>query len=193
MSEGAGMRQELLALLKEKAYRRGHFRLASGGSSDYYLDAKRVTFHPRGAYLIARLFLDMIRDEDVAAVGGPSVGADPIAGAMAALSAAGPPYEPVGTFMVRSQAKDHGVTDRIHGTPLAGGDKVIIIDDVVTRGTSSLMAIEAVREAGCVVSKVLAVVDRMEGAAKRLAQEGCELVALFTARDFGHAPKDGSQ
>ena len=183
------MRAELLELLKERAYRRGRFRLASGGFSDYYLDAKRVTFLARGAYLVAHLFLNEIKDDDFVAVGGPSVGADPIVGAMAALSASGPSFKPVNTFIVRSAVKDHGVRDRLAGTPLKEGDRVIVVDDVVTQATSSLAAVSAVKEKGCVVGKVIVLVDRLEGGREKLIQAGLNPVSIYTCRDFGHEPK----
>jgi len=184
----ASLKSELLALIKEKAYRRGKFQLASGGTSEYYFDAKRVTFDARGAYLISAIILDMVQGDDFKAIGGPSVGADPMAGALAALSGSGSPYQPINTFMVRAVAKDHGIKERLAGTPLNQGDRVIVIDDVVTRGGSALSAVQAVRDKGCTVDRVIAIVDRMEGGRERLQSEGCSLASIFTCEDFGHKP-----
>ena len=180
------IRQLLLELLREKAFQRGKRTLSSGKESDYYLDAKRVTLTSEGAYLAAKLILELIRKEKINAIGGPTLGADPIVGAIAALSYAD--GRPINTFIVRKESKKYGMEKFIEGPQISKGDKVIIIEDVVTTGTSVLKAVKVVRRAGGEVSKVIALVDRLEGATERLRKEGCLLFSIFTCRDFGINP-----
>ena len=150
-------RDELLELLKTKSLQKGDFTLASGQKSTYYIDGKLSTLDARGAYLTARIFLAMLADDVPDAVGGLTLGADPIVGAM--LSMAGMEDLALKGFIVRKSAKGHGTQSLIEG-PLADGDRAAIIEDVITTGGSSLQAIEAVRAMGCKVDRVLVVVDR---------------------------------
>lgn len=179
-------KQLLFRLLEEKAFQKGRRTLSSGKQSNYYLDAKRVTLTAEGAYLAAKLILKLLDKEKIAAIGGPTLGADPIVGAIAALSHA--QGKPINTFIVRKEAKKYGMQRFIEGPPIPRTNKVIIIEDVVTTGRSVLKAIKAVRKAGGRVSKVIALVDRLGGAAERLHKEGCSLVSIFTCRDFGIDP-----
>jgi len=180
------VKQLLLELLREKAFQKGKRILSSGKESDYYLDAKKVTLTGEGAYLAAKLILNLIREEKINAIGGPTIGADPIVGAIAALSYV--EGKPINTFIVRKEPKKYGMEKFIEGPGISRGDKVIIIEDVVTTGTSVLKAVEAVRKAGGEVSRVIALVDRLEGATERLRKEGCLLFSIFTCRDFGVNP-----
>jgi orotate phosphoribosyltransferase len=161
--------------------KKGDFTLASGKRSNYYINGKLSTLDARGAYLTARIFLAMIADDVPDAVGGLTLGADPIVGAM--LSLAG--LEDLGLkgFIVRKATKDHGTKSRIEG-PLAEGDRVVVVEDVITTGGSSIQAIRAVREMGCEVRRVLAVVDREGGAVENLANEDCRLESVFTAAEL---------
>lgn len=179
-------RQLLLKLLKENAFQKGKRMLSSGKESDYYLDAKKVTLTSEGAYLTAKLIWELLKKEKIDAIGGPTLGADPIIGAIAALVHID--GRQVNTFIVRKEPKKHGMEKFIEGPQICEGDRVVIIEDVVTTGSSVLKAVEAVRKTGGEVSRIIALVDRLEGATERLHKEGCSLVSLFTSRDFGMNP-----
>ncbi|MDH3198963.1 MAG: orotate phosphoribosyltransferase [Candidatus Krumholzibacteria bacterium] len=174
-------RDELLAHLVAHAVRTGEFTLASGKKSNYYVNGKLTTLDARGAYLVGRVFLAMVADDVPDAVGGLTLGADPIVGAMIAL--AGLEDLPLKGFIVRKASKEHGTKSQVEG-PLADGDRVVVVEDVVTTGGSSLVAIEAVQAMGCRVKKVLAVVDREEGGRENLGARGIALEAIFTAREL---------
>ncbi len=178
-------RQALHALIREKALKFGQFTLASGKTSTYYLDGKQVTLDPLGAKLIGEGLLELLGDDLPDAVGGMSIGADPITAAV--ITMAGVQGKPVRGFMVRKQAKDHGTNRYIEG-PVASGERVAIVEDVVTTGGSSLLAIERCREFGLQVDRVLAIVDRMQGGREAFEQAGLKFDALFTIRDFGIEP-----
>jgi len=174
-------RDELMAHILEHSLRTGEFTLSSGKKSNYYINGKLTTLDGRGAYLVARVFLAMIADDVPDAVGGLTLGADPIVGAM--LGLAGLEDLPLKGFIVRKAAKGHGTKSRVEG-PLAQGDRVVIIEDVVTTGASALEAIEGIRELGCEVRRVLAVVDREEGGRENLAAQGYQLESIFTAHEL---------
>ena len=180
------LRDELLAHLLANSFRTGEFTLASGRKSNYYINGKMTTLDARGAYLIGRTFLAMLADDVPDAVGGLTLGADPIVGAMIAL--AGLEDLPLKGFIVRKEAKGHGTQSLIEGS-LAKGERVVIVEDVVTTGGSSLQAIAAVKAIGCDVRKVLAVVDREEGGREALKEQGYSLEAVFTARELMTAAK----
>ena len=177
-------RQRLLTLIKEKALQVGDFVLASGKKSNYYLDCRKVTLDPEGAYLVASAILDMIADEEVDAVGGMTMGADPIAGAVAALS-----FErgrPVRAFLVRKEPKDHGTRQQVEGH-LGAGVRVVIVDDVATTAGSSLKAIAALeREIPNIqILRVIPIVDREEGGRANVEGEGYRFTPIFTKTDLG--------
>ena len=174
-------RDELMRHLVEHSLKRGEFTLASGKKSNYYFNGKLTTLDGRGAYLVARVFLAMVADDVPRAVGGLTLGADPIVGSMLAL--AGLEDLELKGFIVRKAAKGHGTKSRVEG-PLSEGDDVVIIEDVVTTGGSALDAIEAVEEMGCRVSRVLAVVDRQEGGRENLKERGYPLESIFTAKEL---------
>ena len=175
-------REELLKLFREQALQWGNFTLASGRQSDYYIDGKLVSFHPRGAYLSARLILELIRDDKVDAVGGMAMGAVPMACAVAVLSAGEP--RPLPAFTVRKESKGHGRQKRIEGY-LQPNWRVALLEDVISTGNSTLKAIEQVERVGAKVVKVVALLDRLMGAKERLSQAGYPLVSLFTRCDLG--------
>jgi len=174
-------RDELMARIIQQSLRTGEFVLASGQKSNYYINGKLTTLDARGAYLIARVFTAMIRNDVPDAVGGLTLGADPIVGSMLAL--AGMEDLSLKGFIVRKASKEHGTKSLIEG-PVAEGDRVVIIEDVVTTGGSSIQAIAAVREMGADVSRVLAIVDREQGGTDNLAEQGCRLEAIFTAQEL---------
>jgi orotate phosphoribosyltransferase len=178
-------REALIALIKEKALEFGDFTLASGKKASFYLDCRRVTLDSRGANLIAAGILERIAGAWPDAVGGMAVGADPITGAVITLAGQGP--RPLRGFIVRKEAKAHGKGRDVEG-PVKAGDRVVIVEDVVTTGGSSLLAIEKVEAAGMVVDKVVAIVDRLEGGAAAFADRGYKLETLLTIRDLGIAP-----
>jgi orotate phosphoribosyltransferase len=169
-------RNELLQLLVTKALKKGDFTLASGAKSTYYINCKECTLDARGSYLIARIMLAMIADDIPDAVGGLTMGADPIVGSILALG--GMEDLTLRGFMVRKEAKDHGTKSLVEG-PLTKGDRVVIIEDVVTTGGSSMKAIRAVEEMGCRVAKVIAIVDRQQGGQENFSKEGYHLESIF--------------
>jgi orotate phosphoribosyltransferase len=180
------MQARLLQLLRERAFRTGEFTLSSGRKSSYYIDGKQVTLSAEGSHLFARLLVEKLRGSGVEAIGGLTLGADPIVGAVAAISRA--EGAPIDAFIVRKEPKSHGTRRRIEG-PLREGARVAIVDDVITTGGSLLRAIEAVREeAGAQVVKVLCLVDRQEGAEENLRAQGYELEPIFTLRDLTGQP-----
>ena len=177
--------QALLNLIREHALKFGDFTLASGRKSTYYLDGKQVTLDAGGAKLIAEGMLEILGDPLPKAGGGMAIGADPITGAIVAL--AGVQERPLKGFLVRKEAKGHGLKRYIEG-PVEPGDEVAIVEDVVTTGGSSLLAIERAEEFGLKVIHVLAIVDRLEGGAEAFSQRGYPFTSLFTIRDLGVEP-----
>ena len=172
--------QLLIELLAERSSKKGHFVLASGRESQFYIDARLTTMSPDGLALIGRLGLSVLHQSGwrVDAVGGLTLGADPIAYAISYASAGS--THPVRAFTVRKEAKTHGTGKLIEG-PFKKGDHVAVIEDVITSGGSALRAIEAVRAADGIVSGVLAVVDREEGGRDTLKSANVPIVALTTA------------
>jgi orotate phosphoribosyltransferase len=173
----ATMRQELQAHLLEHSLRFGDFTLTSGRQSDYYIDGRRTTLRSRGAYLTAKLLLDELKSVEVDAIGGPTLGADPVIGAVIALAAL--EDIPLVGFLVRKEPKRHGTQQLIEG-PLQPGMRVAVFDDTVTTGGSLKHAIDQVEAAQCSVVKVYVIVDRQEGARQNFAQWGYPFQALFT-------------
>jgi orotate phosphoribosyltransferase len=177
------LKQELLALLKKKVLKRGRFVLSSGKVSNYYLDGRIITLTPKGAYLVASIILQLIKGRKINAIGGPTLGADPIAGAVACLSHIN--GIPLKAFIVRKRAKEHGAKRRIEGPALKRGSRVILVDDVATTGKALIEAKEALDKIGAVVSSAIVIVDRDEGARENLAKAGLKLESIFTIKDFG--------
>ncbi|MFA4889790.1 MAG: orotate phosphoribosyltransferase [Candidatus Omnitrophota bacterium] len=177
------LKARLFALLEKDALRIGKFILSSGKESNYYLDGRVVTLAPEGAYLAASIILELIKDADVDAVGGPTIGADPIAGAVACLSYL--QKKPVKAFIVRKSSKEHGTQRRVEGPSLKIGDKVIIVDDVATTGEALLEAKEALEKNGVKVAGAIVIVDRLQGAKENLEAGGLKLKSIFTIKDFG--------
>ncbi|MDD5166482.1 MAG: orotate phosphoribosyltransferase [Candidatus Omnitrophica bacterium] len=176
------LKTKLLALLKKDAFKKGNFVLSSGKTSNYYLDGRIITLTPEGAYLVASIILELIKDKNIVAVGGPTLGADPIVGAVAALSHIH--KIPLKTFIVRKKAKEHGTQRQIEGPALEKGERVILVDDVATTGKAILEAKEALDKIGAVIEKALVIVDRQEGAKENLDKEGLKLESIFTINDI---------
>jgi orotate phosphoribosyltransferase len=173
----------LLTLLAERSARRGHFTLASGRQSTLYIDARLTTMSPDGLALIGPLALDALHTSgwQVDSVGGLTLGADPVSYAIAYASAvAGTPLR---AFTVRKEVKAHGTGRLIEG-PFREGDRVAVVEDVITTGGSALRAVEAIRVAGGVVAGVVALVDREEGGREALEAAGLPVLTLARASDI---------
>lgn len=173
-------------MLAERSARRGQFTLASGRTSSLYIDARLTTMSPDGLALIGPLALDALRDAEWRAdsVGGLTLGADPISYAIAYASAVAEPRSgSIRAFTVRKEAKQHGTGRLIEG-PFRQGDRVVVIEDVITTGGSALKAVEAIRAAGGEVLGVLALVDREEGGREALETAGLAVRALALASDI---------
>jgi orotate phosphoribosyltransferase len=180
--------RELISLVETKALKRGTFRLASGREASFYLDAKQVVLDAHGAMLVGRAILERLRSLGTlpAAVGGMSIGADPITSAV--ITMAGVEGLPLKGFMVRKEPKDHGTKKYVEG-PVEPGQRVVIVEDVTTTGGSSLLAIDRVHEFGLVVERVVTVIDRLAGAKEAFAARGIPLESLVTIRDLGIEPE----
>jgi orotate phosphoribosyltransferase len=175
-------RQQLFALLMRDAFRKEAIILSSGKQSSYYIDARTVTLNPEGAFYVAGIMLSMAAGKDIKAIGGPTIGADPIVGAIAALSFL--QKIPLSTFIVRKTAKAHGKGKQIEGPALAAGSEVVIIDDVATTGSSLVDSALVLRQIGLIVREAFVIVDRQEGARESLQQLDISLNPIFTTDDF---------
>lgn len=179
-------REALIALIRRKALKFGNFTLASGKKATYYLDCKQVTLAPEGALLIAEGILDLLGGGRMPkAIGGMAIGADPITAAVITMSAVR--GTPITGFMIRKEPKGHGTNQYVEG-PVEPGDEVVIVEDVVTTGGSSLAAIERAEGFGLKVVRVIGIVDRMEGGGETFAQRGYPFATLLSIRDFGIEP-----
>ena len=173
----------MFELLQKEALKKGKFILSSGKESSYYLDGRVITLTPEGAYLVGSIILEMIKGRGVDAVGGPTLGADPIVGALAVLSHT--QNIPLRTFIVRKKAKEHGTQRQIEGPALKEGSRVIIVDDVATTGKAIIEAKEALDKEGLKADTAIVIVDREEGASDNLARCGLKLEPIFKISDFG--------
>ncbi len=174
----------LLGFLEERSLTRGRFLLASGDTSDYYLDARLTT--QWATWLIGVVLCERLERTVFGAIGGPATGSVPLSAAVSAVLGYRRKALPEG-FWVRSEPKAHGTRNLIEGR-LYRGARVVIVDDVITRGGSVMRAIEAVRDFGCEVVQVLTLIDRLAGAGELLRQAGVEFESIFTIRDFGIEP-----
>ena len=177
------LKSRLCELLQVEALKRGHFLLSCGKVSNYYLDGRVITLNPEGAYLVASIILDLVEGEKIAAIGGPTLGADPIVGAIAALSHLR--KRPIKTFIVRKSIKGHGMKRQIEGPGLKKKARVILVDDVATTGQALIEAKAALDSAGILADKAIVIVDRCEGAKANLRKAGLKLESIFTTKDFG--------
>lgn len=177
-------KQLLQSFIREKALKFGDFTLASGKKATFYLDCRQITLDSTGVRQVGEGMLEMLKNDPVfpQAVGGMAIGADPITAAIITVA----DFQGIALkgFMVRKQSKDHGTKKFVEG-PISAGDHVVIVEDVVTTGGSSLDAIEKVEAVGAVVDGVIAIIDRLEGGTEAFAAKGHKLRSLFTVRDFG--------
>ena len=173
------MKDELLELLKKYAYKKGEFTLSSGKTSEHYVNCKPVTLTGRGLTLTSLL---MLKELDAGIVGGLTLGADPLVSGVSLVSALD--GRMVNALIIRKEAKGHGTQAWIEGPELPKGTKVTVLEDVVTTGGSAIKAAEKLRDAGYVVEKVVAIVDRKEGGEDAMKSAGLKLKSLFTLEDF---------
>ncbi|MGK7919726.1 MAG: orotate phosphoribosyltransferase [Trichodesmium sp.] len=177
----SNIKQKLLDLLCQLAYREGDFVLSSGQRSSYYINGKYVTLHPQGGLIIGRLILSML-PEDTQGVGGLTLGADPIVTAVSVVSA----YEnrPIPALIIRKQAKGHGTMSYIEGPILDTNAKVVVLEDVVTTGGSAMIAVNRLREAGYQVNHIISLVDREQGGRELYQKEGINFESIFTISEL---------
>lgn len=175
-------RTELLQHIRDLAVVHGKVTLSSGREADYYLDCRRITLAGKAAPLVGDVLLDLTADLAYDAVGGLTMGADPVATAM--LHAAARRGRTLDAFVVRKEAKAHGLQRRIEG-PDVTGRRVLVVEDTSTTGGSPLTAVQALREAGATVVSVATIVDRDTGAGEKLAAEGLEYRFAYGLADLG--------
>jgi orotate phosphoribosyltransferase len=177
-------RDALLELVKSQAIVHGRVTLSSGREADYYVDLRRSTLSAEAAPLVGRVMLDLTRDWDFDAVGGLTMGADPIAAAM--LHQAAAQGRRLDAFVVRKEAKSHGLQRRIEG-PDVSGRRVLVVEDTSTTGGSPLTALAAVREAGAIPVGVATIADRATGAGEKIEAEGVPYRYVYSLEDLGLA------
>lgn len=175
------LRERLLDLFCEVAYREGDFLLSSGQRSTYYINGKQITLHPQGGLATGRILLPLIPSETVA-VAGLTLGADPIVTATSVVAA----YEgrSLAALIVRKEAKGHGTQAYIEGPTLTENSSVVVLEDVVTTGQSAMKAVDRLRNAGYQVEEVISLVDRQQGGAEFYQQQGLKFKAVFTIQDL---------
>src|SRR3989440_1285306 len=189
MTPSSPLKEQLRALLQEKSVCHGEFTLASGAKSDFYVDARVTTLDPRGACLIGQVGWELVKEtssklgKHVDAIGGLTMGADPVALSIGIAAQRQDPSSPLQVFTVRKSAKEHGQQKRIEGN-FSSGDSVVIVEDVITTGGSTIQAIDAIEEAGGHVTFVLALVDREEGGRENIEKRGHKVVPIFTRAEL---------
>ena len=179
----------VIHLIRKLSYRKGNFILSSGKQSSFYIDMKATTLHPDGAYWIAKACLDRLLHEKIKieAVGGLTLGADPLATSISLAARAERLMWPA--FIVRKHPKGHGTSRYIEGVEnLVPGASVLVLEDVVTTGGSSLVAINRLKEAGFNPTAVLTIVDREEGGADAIRATGLQFLSLATLKDIQSVP-----
>ena len=182
MSRQSEAERILELALERGALQYGEFKLSAGGTTSYYFDGRLVTLDPEGAYLVAKALLPLLVECGAQAIGGPTLGADPIVSAVAAVSFQ--QGQPIAGLIVRDGTKGHGGRRRIEG-PLVRGSTVAVVDDTCTTGASVLRAIDALKAEGCRIAKVLFILDRREGGGDELRRRGYDFVALLEADGEG--------
>jgi orotate phosphoribosyltransferase len=187
-----GEREALLRLMMERAFKVGDFVLSSGARSSYYFDGRLVTLDPLGALLIGREMAEWARQDAVAKVGGPTLGADPMVTATALCSALddGPR---VSAFIVRKEAKAHGAGGSFAGPSPELGDRVALVDDALTTGGSLLAAAATVQATGAKIVAIYTLLDREEGGRERVEAAGFRLRTIFTRADLLREPTLASE
>jgi len=189
MVMSSSAKEQLRTLLQEKSVYHGEFTLASGAKSDFYVDARVTTLDPRGACLIGEVGWKLVKEtasklgKRVDAIGGLTLGADPVALSIGIASQRQDPSSPLQVFTVRKAAKEHGRQKRIEGN-FSPGNSVVVVDDVITTGGSTLQAIDAIEEAGGRVAFVIVLVDREEGGRANIQRRGHMVIPIFTRREL---------
>ena len=178
----ADCKKRLFQLLKAQAFSKGDFTLSSGKKSSYYLDARLVTLSAEGAFLCGKLMHDLVKFKDPTAIGGPTLGADPMVGAVGAVSFLD--KHPVKTFIIRKEPKGHGKGRMVEGPALKEDDRIVIIDDVATTGKAFIHSLDALAADGLKPAACACIIDRQDGAREVLAARGVEFLSLFTAAEF---------
>ncbi|MFL6589650.1 MAG: orotate phosphoribosyltransferase [Chthoniobacterales bacterium] len=182
-------REELLEILKTKSICRGTFTLASGAESDFYVDAKVTTKDPKGMLLVGKVGWDLIkrvaseRNIAIDSIGGLTMGADPIADGIGIVAQLENPANTLQTFAVRKEAKAHGRHKLIEGD-FCRGDSVVVLDDVVTTGGSTLQAIDAIENEGGQIAFVVVLVDREQGGRQNIEARGYSVHPIFSRSDL---------
>jgi len=177
-------KERLAEIILERSFKYSDnppFTLASGRQSNFYFNCKPTTLDPEGMNLIGEIIFDMIKDAKVSAAGGLTLGADPIAAALAVIS-----YQkgkPIKAFIVRKDVKDHGTKSAIEGS-VAPGEKVVIIDDVITTGASTITAIEHALKAGLISDRVITLIDREEGGRENILQHADLVQSVLTRTEI---------
>jgi len=177
------MKNRLIELIIEKAFKYSKepvFKLVSGRMSNYYFNCKAVTLYPEGMFLIGNIIFDLIKDLDVKGIGGLTLGADPIAYAVAYTSYL--KEKPIEAFVVRKTPKSHGTMQWVEGNVIKG-DNVVIVDDVITTGKSTIEAITRTKETGLEIVKVIALIDRQEGGREAVEKLGYKLDSIVTREE----------
>jgi orotate phosphoribosyltransferase len=178
------MKQELIRILCEKSFkysREPSFKLVSGRMSHFYVNCKPTTMSPRGMFLVGHLVFDAIKDLEADGIGGLTFGADPVAVATAFVSEL--KANPMNAFSIRKTQKDHGIVKWIEGD-MNPGQRVVIIDDVVTTGGSTITAVERARSEGLEVVKAVILVDRQEGGLENIREHVTDVTAIITRDDL---------
>ncbi|BAT71141.1 orotate phosphoribosyltransferase [Thermosulfidibacter takaii ABI70S6] len=185
------MKRRLIELLREKSFMYSDkpiFKLASGKLSNYYINCKPTTMDPEGLYLVGNLLYEVVKDWNITAAGGLTMGADPLAYALAYTS-----YfkkDLIKAFVIRKEPKDHGTRKLIEG-PVEPGERVAILEDVITTGGSTLKAIKAAKDFGLEIAGVIALVDREEGGKENVEREGYKVISLITKTELISAEQEG--
>lgn len=173
-------KERLAKIIIERSFKYSEdppFTLASGKKSNYYFNCKPTTLDPEGMNLIGEIIFDILKNDDITAAGGLTLGADPIANAVSVISFQ--KGKPIKSFIVRKDVKEHGTKSAIEGN-VSAGEKVIIIDDVITTGASTIIAIEQAQKAGLIVAKVVALIDREDGGRENILRYIKDIDAVFT-------------
>ena len=186
----SSLKEQLRALLQKKSIYRGEFTLASGAKSDFYVDARLTTLDPRGACLIGEVGWELVKEtasklgkKRVNAIGGLTMGADPVALSIGIAAQRQDSSSPLQVFTVRKTAKEHGRLKRLEGN-FSSGDSVVVVDDVITTGGSTIQAIDAIEEAGGQIAFVIVLIDREEGGRANIEKRGYKVVPIFTRADL---------
>ena len=174
-------RDELKRILQERSILKGDFTLVSGKKSTYYINGKMTTLSSRGLYLTAKLLLELLDEYDFDAFAGPTIGADPIIGALLTLAAErGLDRE---GFLIRKESKEHGTRKLVEGN-IKEGSRVVLLEDVTTTGGSLIRAADAIKQSDGEIVCVVTLVDREEGAAENLAEAGFDFKSLFKVKEL---------